>query len=312
MQPNGSFQAFDELGNVVGNGVVGRGGGQAAAAQAWGTPGPGPANGNALVPANNALVPANPAALAPRSQWPAISPFYTGGSGPGTLQPTQWNTQGRADNCGFSSMSYACQLQNPNAPLRTAEDLYLERLRQLGFTVDDNLSRQLVFPERNYDGLRPRPGYGPLFDGQGGNQLSDWTLPTTARSLGIPGVEANDALMRWKIAYGGNGTIEEAVNARVEFLEQNSNACPNPANVRRWIEAQRADLPGTYIVGSRSSAHYMTIEIDASGRVTGFDPQNNANYATLEAVQARMGRDGFDLMYKLTAALPPSAPPPPP
>ena len=44
MQPDGSFQALDELGNVVGSGVVGRGGGKAASAQAWGSPGPAPAN----------------------------------------------------------------------------------------------------------------------------------------------------------------------------------------------------------------------------------------------------------------------------
>jgi len=47
-----------------------------------------------------------------------------------------------------------------------------------------------------------------------------------------------------------------------------------------------------------------------AGNVTGFDPQNNANYANLEAVQSRMGQGGFDLMYKLTATLPPGAPPP--
>ena len=313
MQADGSFQAFDELGNVVGNGVVGRGGGQAAAAQAWGTPGQAPA-GTSLAtvpPANSNLATVPPTTgLAPRTPWPAISPFYTGGSGAGTLQPTPYNPCGRADNCGFSSMSYAQSLQNPNAPLRTADDLYLDRLRQLGFTPDDNISRQLVFPERNYDGLRPRPGYGPLFDDQGGNRLADWTLPTTARSLGIPGTEANDALVRWQTAFGRHPTVDAAVTARVEFLENNSNQCPNPDAVRRWIEAQRADLPGTYIVGSRSSAHYLTVTIDPNGQITGFDPQNGAQYASLEAVQARMGQGGFDMMYKVTLPLPPTGGPP--
>jgi hypothetical protein len=306
MRPNGTFEAFDELGNVVGNGVVGRGGGQAAAAEAWGSPGAAPSN------ANLARVGPQPASLAPQSPspWPQVSPFFTGGSGPGTLQPTPYNPCGRADNCGFSSMSYAQSLQNPNAPLRTADDLYLDRLRQLGFTPDDNISRQLVFPERNYDGLRPRPGYGPLFDDAGGNRLSDWTLPTTARALGIPGTEANVALTRWQIAYGHHPTLDAAVDARVEFLETHSNQCPNPATVRTWIEAQRASLPGTYIVGSRSSAHYMTVTIDTNGGVTGFDPQSGAQYGSLEAVQGRMGRDGFDMMYKVTLPLPPSGGPP--
>ncbi|HEY8147199.1 MAG TPA: DUF4157 domain-containing protein [Kofleriaceae bacterium] len=306
MSPNGTFEAFDELGNVVGRGVVGQGGGQAAAAQAWGSPGAAPSN------TNLARVPPQPAPLAPQSPspWPQVSPFFTGGSGPGTLQPTPYNPCGRADNCGFSSMSYAQSLQNPNAPLRTADDLYLDRLRQLGFTPDDNISRQLVFPERNYDGLRPRPGYGPLFDEAGGNQLSDWTLPNTARALGIPGTEANDALTRWQIAYGHHPTLDAAVDARVEFLETHSNQCPNPATVRTWIEAQRASLPGTYIVGSRSSAHYMTVSIDAGGGVSGFDPQSGAQYGSLEAVQGRMGRDGFDMMYKVTLPLPPSGGPP--
>ena len=301
MQPNGSFQAFDELGNVVGTGVVGRGGGQAAAAQAWGSPGAAP-TGTSLAP----VAPTAPLAPAPRGPWPTISPFYVGGSNPGTLQPTPYNACGRADNCGFSSMSYAQSLQNPGAPILDAEQLYLQRLQQLGFTVDDNISRQLVFPERSWSGLRPRPGYGPFFDDAGGNSLADWTLPTTARSLGIPGTEANDALLRWNAAYGRHTSIEQAVEARVEFLEANGNQCPNPANVRRWIEAQRAELPGTYIVGSRSSAHYMTITIDQNGGITGFDPQNNAQYGSLEAIQARMGRDGFDMMYKITLPLPPS------
>ncbi|HEU5056517.1 MAG TPA: DUF4157 domain-containing protein [Kofleriaceae bacterium] len=307
MNPDGSFQAFDELGNVVGTGAVGRGGGTSAAAQAWGTPGPAPGN-TSLVPAAPSP---NPNALAPRGGWPQISPFYTGGSGPGTLQPTQYNPSGRADNCGFSSMSYACSLQNPGQPLRDADQLDLERLQQLGFTVDDNLSRQLVFPERSWTGLRPRPGYGPLFDGEGGNRLADWTLPTTARSLGIPGTEANDALSRWQIAYGQHADVDAAVQARIEFLETHGNQCPNPTAVRRWIETARAELPGTYLVGSRSSAHYMTVTIDGNGQITGFDPQNGASYGSLAAVQARMGQGGFDLMYKITLPLPPTGAPPP-
>ncbi len=261
-------------------------------------------------PARTDLSPVSsgPPSVAPRSPspWPAVSPFFTGGSGPGTLQPTQYNPCGRADNCGFSSMSHAHSLQNPAAPLRTADDLYLQRLEQLGFTIDDNLSRQLVFPEPDYGGLRPRPGYGPLFDDSGGNRLSEYTLPSTARALGIPGIEANDAMRHWEIAFGPHRSVEEAVDARVLYLEEKSNLSPDPAKVQRWIEARRAELPGTYIVGSRQSAHYMTITIEPNGRLMGFDPQSGAVYSSLEALQGRMGRDGFDLMYKLTGPLPPT------
>jgi hypothetical protein len=296
MQRDGSFQALDELGNVVGSGVVGQGGGKAASTQAWGSPGPAPASTD-LSP-----VAPRPAAMAPRSQspWPAVSPFHTGGSGPGTLQPTPHNPSGRADNCGFTSLSYACGLQNPDAPLRTADDLYLQMLEKLGFTVDDNLSRMLVFPERSYEGLRSRPGYEPLFN-DGGNRLSEYTLPSAARALGIPGTAVNDAMDSWEIVFGGHRSIEEAVAARVQALEEGRNMSPDPAAVRKWIEARRAALSGTYIVGSPSSAHYMTITIEPNGNLTGFDPQNGATYPSVDAVRARMGRERFPLVYKVSS-----------
>jgi hypothetical protein len=44
----------------------------------------------------------------------------------------------------------------------------------------------------------------------------------------------------------------------------------------------------------------MTITIDSNGRITGFDPQDGRYYSTVEAVRARMGHEGFDLMYKAT------------
>ena len=300
MQRDGSFQALDELGNVVGSGVVGQGGGKAASTQAWGSPGPAPANTDLSPIASGST------AMAPRSPspWPAVSPFYTGGSGPGTLQPTPHNTSGRADNCGFTSLSYACSLQNPDAPPRTADDLYLQLLEKLGFTVDDNLSRMLVFPERSYEGLRPRPGYEPLFN-DGGNRLSEYTVPSAARALEIPGTETNHALREWEIAFGPHRSIDDAVDARLLFLEERG-ASPDPVALREWIEARRAELPGTYIVGSRSSAHYMTITIEPDGTLTGFDPQNGAAYSSIEGVRHRMGHARFELTYKLTGPLPPT------
>ena len=50
----------------------------------------------------------------------------------------------------------------------------------------------------------------------------------------------------------------------------------------------------------------MTITIDPAGRITGFDPQSHTSYETLQALQGRMGRDGFTLMYKVTLPLPPT------
>jgi hypothetical protein len=318
MQPNGSFRALDELGNVVGTGVVGPGGSQSAAAEAWGTGSVASSAGNpapgspsfSTVPSAGASPVAGGSSLArvppSMSTLPEVSPFYTGGARAGALPPNQYNPCGRGDNCGFTSMSYARQVQDPSAPMSTADDLYLQRLQQLGIPVDDNLSRQLVFPERSYEGLRPRPGYGPLFDDNGGNRLSEYTLPSTARALGIPGTEANDALVRWESAFGRHASIEEAVEARAELLEESRRQSVDPTAVRQWIETQRADLPGLYIVGSPASAHYMTITIEPSGRITGFDPQNIVQYETLAAVQGRMGRDGFTLMYKVTLPLPPA------
>jgi hypothetical protein len=43
----------------------------------------------------------------------------------------------------------------------------------------------------------------------------------------------------------------------------NGKECPDPTGVRRWIE-QRRQLPGTYVVGSRRSAHYMTVTRNAA------------------------------------------------
>ena len=180
------------------------------------------------------------------------------------------------------------QSSEPRAPLRTADDLYLQLLEQLGFTIDENLSRQLVFPERSYGGLRPRPGYEPLFN-DGGNRLSEYTLPSAAQALGIPGTQTKGALERWQIAFGRHRSIEGAVDARVRFLEERGIS-PDPDAVRNWIEDRRAELPGTDIVGSYESAHYMTVTIEPSGHLTGFDPQNGAVYPSFEAVQGRMGR----------------------
>lgn len=296
MNPDGSFQAFDEFGSVVGTGHIGQGGGQAAAAQAWGTSGSGTSTAIARpAPGSSSLAPASRTT----SSWPQISPFYTGGSGPGTLPPNQYNPSGRGDNCGFTSMSYVRHQQNPSAPICTADDLYLQRLEQLGFTPNDNLARQLVFPGQNFDGLRSMPGYEPLFNNDG-NRLSEYTLTSSAGALGIPGRQANDALRRWRFAFGPHASIDEAVEARVAFLEEDHGRSVDPTAVRRLIEAQRADLPGLYIVGSHESAHYMTITIEQNGRITGFDPQNGRQYPTLESVLNRMGSEGFDLMYKVT------------
>ena len=310
MRPDGVVHAFDEMGNVVGTGVVGRGGGQAAASQAWGGapgPGPGPGQGStSIVPHTHAPVGGVPVAASP---WPPVSPFFTGGAGPGTLAPTPFNPSGRADNCGFCSIAYAGSLQNPGQPLRDADQLFLQRLEQLGFTPDVAISRQLVFPEPGgFAGMRSRPGYEPLFN-DSGNQLEDWTLPATAQALGVPGDLANSTLRDWNVAFGRHADLDAAVQARVEQLEASRNQSIDPAPVRRYIQGLRAQLPGTYIVGSRSSAHYLTITIDPQGGITGLDPQNRVSYGSLDAVLGRMGRAGFDMFYKVTLPLPPGGAP---
>ncbi|HET9622713.1 MAG TPA: hypothetical protein VFP84_15175, partial [Kofleriaceae bacterium] len=257
---------------------------------------------SALAP--TALAPTAPTALAS----PEASPFFTGGAGAGTFPPNAYNPCGRGDNCGFTSMSYASHLQNPTAPLRDADELYRQLLAQLGIPDDGSLSRQLVFPQQSYDALRSRPGYEPLFT-EDGNRLSEYTLPNAARTLGVNGREVKAAFEDWQIAFDRHSSIEDAVAARVEVLEHRGGRAPDPAAVRRWIEKQRRDLPGTYIVGTHASAHYMTLTIDQNGRITGFDPQNHKPYLDEESIQLRMKNEKFDLMFKVDAAgLSPGAP----
>lgn len=96
------------------------------------------------------------------------------------------------------------------------------------------------------------------------------------------------------------------MEARVEFLEESRQQSVDPAAVRRFIERERAELPGLYIVGSHSSEHYLTITVDPNGGITGFDPQNGASYASLDAVFARMQSQHFNLAYKVSAPMPPT------
>ncbi len=118
----------------------------------------------------------------------------------------------------------------------------------------------------------------------------------------------NMALDNWEIAFGPHRSIEDAVDARMHFLEERGDITGSRCGAK-WLEDRRAELPGTYIVGSLQSAHYMTVTIEPSGHLTGFDPQNGAVYPSFEAVQGRMGRDQFQLVYKLTSSLPPVTPP---
>lgn len=96
------------------------------------------------------------------------------------------------------------------------------------------------------------------------------------------------------------------MEARVAFLEEERQQSVDPVAVRRFIERERAELPGLYIVGSHSSAHYLTITVDAGGRITGFDPQNGASYASLDAVLARLQNQNFNLTYRVSAPMPPT------
>ena len=105
-------------------------------------------------------------------------------------------------------------------------------------------------------------------------------------------------------AHGRHGD-ENVVAARLEYLEQANAISVDPAAVRRFVERERAELPGLYIVGTTNSQHYMTITIDAGGNITGFDPQNGATYRSLQEVLARMKSERFDLAYQVTAPLPP-------
>lgn len=315
MRPDGSFVAYNELGEVVGTavfnpvGATNAGAAPTAAGAAAPRGGGAAASSTALArvpPERMSMAPQVPAGQPSMYPLPEISPFYTGGAREGSVPPTQYNPTGRGDNCGFASMSYAQQYQNPSGPMCTADDLYLQRLEQLGIPVDANLSRQLVFPERSYQELRPRPGYEPLFDDNGGNRLSEYTVPSTARALGIQGTEVSGLLRRLQHAFGRHASVEEAVEARVAFLEEERQQSADPVAVRRFIERERAELPGLYIVGSHSSAHYLTITVDAGGRITGFDPQNGASYASLDAVLARLQNQNFNLTYRVSAPMPPT------
>jgi hypothetical protein len=230
-----------------------------------------------------------------------VPAFQVGGARTGVFPPNQYNPCGSGDNCGFTAIARGLEYQNPTL-FRNADQLYREQLARLGITNEQDLSQMLVFPPRSYVGLRPRPGYEPLFNTEG-NALSEYTLPSVAQSSGLQVQPAN--FRDWTTAFGGGRTLDEAVEARMLLLARArapGATGPSEDAVRALLSAQRQQLPGTYIIGSQSQSHFMNLEIGADGRLLGFDPQNLARYEGIDNILRRMG--SIDLMVRITPPVP--------
>jgi hypothetical protein len=244
--------------------------------------------------------PVAPAAANPSFMLPYLmpGPLVSGGARVGAFPSNIYNPCGSDENCGFTSIAYGLQYQQPTL-FRNADVLYQEQFARLGVSPEENLSQQLIFPMQSYEGLKPRPGYEALFSGDG-NRLSDYTLTSVAESSGLKVIPQSETLRMWRIAFGRNTSLDEAVANRLAFLEgarHSGRPMPSEEAVRAFMEEQRRQLPGTYIIGSKSRAHYMTMRIEPDGTLIGFDPQNLVEYRGIDAITTRMGE--IDLAVRI-------------
>lgn len=262
------------------------------------------------------IVPLEPAPLNPGvtsgrgmllPEYSGLPRIITGGvsTTPGTLQPTPVNPLGLRTNCGFCSISWGLSRINPQLPALTADQLYIDTLVDLGLPTtsgQDPLSRMLLFPPlrgQNFGGLRPKPGYEPLFSGDG-NRLDQYTLSTVARQRGLPLDSANDTIAQWRQVHGEGLTVEQAAEARFEFLEEAALSSssrggrirvPEYDAIEAWVVSTRQQVAGDYIIGSRQGKHFMNMSIDAQGRIVAYDVQDGRVYNGIQAIMSRMNGD---------------------
>ena len=200
-------------------------------------------------------------------------------SAKGRLRGTEYNPQGLTTNCGFCAIAKWLSLKT-KTPV-TADDLYVRALEHFDIDTtgpDDPISRQLIFPQARLDeDYASRNRYRALSDR--GIALSSYTITSVAREAGLTFVDGDAGLLRWLLECQSTANtqslkLEDYVNARLNVLRHTKGLPAQPVAVKKSL----LDLPGNYIIGSKDTRHYLTLEVDGRLTLKAMDPQDGANY----------------------------------
>lgn len=210
---------------------------------------------------------------------------------------TDYNPDGRKDNCGFCAIARGLHLQKASV-LVTANQLYDQALQRLNLEREggnDPVPRQLIFPEANWSSVAVRTDYSALSERT--RALSDYTITAVAEASGLRFRNGNLDLVRdfmkgFSATAARPLTLKDFVQTRWNYL-QSQGKNPNIQSVEKYVTCE---LIGHAIMGSKSKDHFINAEIDPSGAVKGFDAQDGQRYDGRSLLQ-RLG--SVDLFMRL-------------
>jgi hypothetical protein len=192
---------------------------------------------------------------------------------------TLYNPTGLTTNCGFCAIAHALSLQGITTD---ADKLYLQTLERLGIPRQGNtdpIPRQLIFPDPLMDGVPVRVEYTAL--AERGHDPSSYTITSVASANNLRyDLNNRDLSLQRQFfdfcARTGRGAwnINDFVQSRLTWLQvQGQN--PSADGVRRHLLAQ---LSGHSIIGSKTVNHFITMQVDTSGKISAYDPQDGRQY----------------------------------
>jgi hypothetical protein len=192
---------------------------------------------------------------------------------------TDYNPDGRKDNCGFCAIAHGLHLQKASV-LLTADQLYDQTLQRLNLEREggnDPIPRQLIFPEATWSSVAVRANYSALSERT--RALSDYTITAVAEASGLRFRNGNLDLVRdfmkdFSTIGSHPSSLKDFVQARWNYL-QSQGKNPKIQSVERYVTGE---LVGHSIMGSKSKGHFINAEIDPSGAVKGFDAQDGSRY----------------------------------
>jgi hypothetical protein len=210
---------------------------------------------------------------------------------------TLYNPTGLTTNCGFCAIAHALSLQGITTD---ADKLYLQTLERLGIPRQGNtdpIPRQLIFPDPLMDGVPVRVEYTAL--AERGHDPSSYTITSVASANNLRyDLNNRDLSLQRQFfdfcARTGRGAwnINDFVQSRLTWLQvQGQN--PSADGVRRHLLAQ---LSGHSIIGSKTVNHFITMQVDTSGKISAYDPQDGRQYDGA-SLQTRMRT--LDLVLRL-------------
>ena len=192
---------------------------------------------------------------------------------------TLYNPNGLTTNCGFCAIAHGLFRQGTNTD---ADKLYLQTLNRLGIQrqgASDPIPRQLIFPDPLIDGVPLPTGYQALADSGHGPCSYTITAVASDHNLRYDLNNRDLALPRQFFEfYARTGTgkwdIADFVDMRLNWL-QSQGRKPAADAVRRHIMEQ---LGGHSIIGSKTTNHFINVEVDGAGHIKAFDAQDGRIY----------------------------------